>query len=77
MSNKINEAHRFEQSAWDEFDAIAHELSDKRAYERYYVIDGIHKNLKELQQYIANEFTTYFNGLVQLPRIRLNEQRKK
>lgn len=65
LSNKINEAHRFEQSAWDEFDAIAHELSDKRAYERYYVIDGIHKNLKELQQYIANEFTTYFNGLVQ------------
>ncbi len=65
LSSKINEAHRFEQSAWDEFEAIAHELSDKRAYERYYVIDGIHKNLKELQKYIEGEFTTYFNQLIQ------------
>jgi hypothetical protein len=64
LSAKINEAHRFEQAAWDEFEAIAHELSDKRAYERYYVIDGIHKNLKDLQKYILEEFNTYFNGLV-------------
>jgi chromosome segregation ATPase len=64
LSNKINEAQKFEQSAWDEFDAIARELSDKRAYERYYVIDGIHKNLKDLQKYINEDFNTYFNGLV-------------
>lgn len=65
LSNKINEAHRFEQAAWSEFESIAHELSDKRARERFYVIDGIHKNLKDLQNYIAGEFTAYFTGLVQ------------
>lgn len=77
LSNKINEAHRFEQSAWEEFDAIAHELSDKRAYERYFVIDGIHKNLKDLQKYITDEFTTYFNQLVQAAQDKTERAKKE
>lgn len=77
LSNKINEAHRFEQSAWDEFEAIAHELSDKRAYERYYVIDGIHNNLKELQKYISEEFTNYFNNLVKSAQEKTEKAKKE
>jgi chromosome segregation ATPase len=77
LSNKINEAQRFEQSAWDEFDAIARELSDKRAYERYYVIDGIHKNLKDLQKYINEEFNTYFNGLVKAAQEKTKRAKKE
>ena len=77
LSNKINEAHRFEQSAWDEFDAIAHELSDKRAHDRYYVIDGIHKNLKDLQKYISAEYTTYFDGLVKAAQDKTERAKKE
>lgn len=77
LSNKINEAQKFEQSAWDEFDAIARELSDKRAYERYYVIDGIHKNLKDLQKYINEDFNTYFNGLVKAAQEKTERAKKE
>jgi hypothetical protein len=65
LTNKINEAHRFEQSAWSEFDTIAQELSDTKAMERYYSIEGIYKNLKVLQQYIKGQFSEYFNTLVE------------
>lgn len=64
LSGKINEAQKFERGAWDEFDAISQDLSDQKAMERYYTIDGIHKNLKELQNYIKNEYATFFQGLV-------------
>jgi hypothetical protein len=77
LSNKINEAQKFEKSAWDEFDAIARELSDKRAYERYYVIDGIHKNLKDLQKYINEDFNTYFNGLVKAAQEKTERAKKE
>ena len=77
LNDKINEAQKFEQSAWDEFDAIARELSDKRAYERYYVIDGIHKNLKELQKYINGEFSTYFEGLVKAAQEKTDRAKKE
>lgn len=64
LTGKINEAHKFERAAWDEFDAISQDLSDQKAMERYYTIDGIYKNLKELQNYIKTEYTTFFQGLV-------------
>lgn len=65
LSNKINEASAFERSAWDEFDAVARELSDTRARERYHFILNIYDNLKALQAYLQNEFTTYFDTIVQ------------
>lgn len=65
LIGKVNEASKFERSAWDEFEAIAQELSDSRARERYYVIANIYDNLKALQGYIQNEFSSYFDGIVQ------------
>ncbi len=77
LNGKINEAHRFEQSAWQEFEAIAHELSDKKAYERYYVIDGLHKNLKELKKYIDHEFSSYFDSLIQAAKDKTERAKKE
>jgi hypothetical protein len=77
LNGKINEAHRFEQSAWQEFEAITRELSDKNAYERYYVIDGLHKNLKELKKYIDSEFSRYFDGLVQAVKDKTERAKKE
>lgn len=64
LHEKIGEAQKFEHAAWDEFDAIAQELSDTKAYERFFIIDNIHTNLKELYKYINNEFAQYFEGLI-------------
>jgi hypothetical protein len=77
LNGKINEAHRFEQSAWQEFEAIAHELSDKKAYERYYIIDGLHKNLKELKKYIDHEFSSYFDSLIQAAKDKTDRAKKE
>lgn len=65
LVEKVNEAGKFERAAWDEFDAIAQELSDTRARERYYVIENIYDNLKVLQGYLQNDYATYFETIIQ------------
>jgi len=65
LLEQINRARQFEQVAWQEFKAIAQELSDIKARERYYNVEAQYRNIKSIQDYITNDFSAYFNKLIQ------------
>ncbi len=76
LTTKVGEAHNFERSAWDEFETIAQELSDTRARQHYYVVDGLQKNLKDLRTYISGEFSTYFDNLAKTAQEKADHAKK-
>lgn len=65
LIEQINRAHDYEQKGWESFKTITRELSDKRARELYYSLEGDLKNVRAIGDYIQKEFTPYFDQLIQ------------
>ncbi len=63
LLEQVNQARSYEQSAWDNFKAINRELSDKRARELYYNMDSYWKNLNNINAYLTDSYTKYFEQL--------------
>lgn len=64
LLNAINKVRGYEQQAWKLFKETARILDDKKARANYYQIDGLWKNLKQLQQYIGCDYGTGFVKLI-------------
>jgi hypothetical protein len=63
LSEQLNQAHMYEQQAWENFKSINRELSDKRARELYYGMDTYWRNLNNINTYISDSFSQYFDQL--------------
>jgi hypothetical protein len=63
LLEQVNQARSYEQSAWDNFKAINRELSDKRARELYYNMDSYWKNLNNINAYLTDSYTKYYEQL--------------
>lgn len=63
LSEQLNQAHLYEQQAWENFKSINRELSDKRARELYYGMDTYWRNLNNINTYISDSFSQYFDQL--------------
>lgn len=64
LREQISIARRYEQEAWANFKQIAIELSDKRAYELYYTMKGLSKNISEISSWVNGPFQNYFMQLI-------------
>ncbi len=64
LLEQLNQARHYEQQSWDHFKAINRELSDKRARELYYAMDTFWKNLNNINNYLADAYTKYFDQLI-------------
>lgn len=64
LREQINIVRKYEQQAWNNFKAIARELSDQRAYELYYQMEGISNNIATIGQWMREPFANYFNQLI-------------
>lgn len=63
LLEQLNQARNYEQLSWDAFKAINRELSDKRARELYYNMDTYWKNLNNINTYLTDSYTKYFEQL--------------
>jgi len=63
LMKEMNQALHYEQTAWKEFKAIADDLSDIKARERYYTIRTLYKDIKNIYEYVRGDFKQYFDGL--------------
>lgn len=63
LSEQLQQARSYEQQAWENFKAINRELSDKRARELYYGMDTYWRNLNNINSYISDSFSNYFDQL--------------
>ena len=63
LLEQLNQARHYEQQSWDHFKAINRELSDKRARELYYAMDTFWKNLNNINNYLSDAYTKYFDQL--------------
>lgn len=63
LSEQLNQARMYEQQAWENFKSINRELSDKRARELYYGMDTYWRNLNNINTYISDSFSQYFDQL--------------
>lgn len=63
LLEQVNQARNYEQLSWDAFKAINRELSDKRARELYYNMDTYWKNLNNINTYLTDSYTKYFEQL--------------
>lgn len=63
LMKQINQARQYEQTAWKEFKAIAEDLSDIKARERYYTIKTLYKDIKNISEYVRTDFKKYFDNL--------------
>ena len=64
LMDQINKARQLEKQAWENFKEIAHVLSDVKAREVYYMMDGAGKNIKNISMYLEKDFTNHFERLV-------------
>ena len=64
LLQQVNKARNYENQAWQQFDAIAHELSDQKAQELYYSMDAILKSIQGIDIYIHRNFSDYFDNIV-------------
>ncbi len=60
LMEQINLARAYEREAWQLFNQIAEELSDKKAHEHQYEIATIWRNVKEIGAYIRGPFAQHF-----------------
>jgi len=65
LLQQVNKSRSYENQAWQNFDAIAYELSDEKAQELYYGMDAQLKSIKDIDVYINNQFSTYFDNMLQ------------
>lgn len=64
LMDQINKARQLEKQAWENFKEIAHVLSDVKAREVYYMMDGAGKNIKNISLYLEKDFTNHFARLI-------------
>jgi hypothetical protein len=64
LMDQINKARQFEKQAWDNFKEIARQLSDIKAREIYYMMEGAGRNIKNISLYLEKDFSTHFMRLV-------------
>ncbi len=63
--SQIDTCTKYEHKAWENFKDIARELDDKEARRLYYSTEALFKDIKNIQQYLENDFLNYFNTLMQ------------
>jgi hypothetical protein len=64
LMNMIDQARGFERQSWQNFKAIARELSDKKAHNLYYGIETYWQNVKEIHVYVSTQLSNYFQQLI-------------
>ncbi len=64
LMEQIGKIRNIEQQAWTDFKNIARVLDDRKARELFYKVDGAWRNIKDLQQYIAEPFAKSFDELI-------------
>ena len=64
LLKQISQARTYENQAWEKFDAIAHELSDQKAQELFYSMNGLLKDIQKIGTYVQKEFADYFKKMV-------------
>lgn len=60
LMQQVNLARSYERQAWQLLEAIAEELSDKKAREHYYVVATLWRNVKDIGNYIVGPFSQHF-----------------
>lgn len=63
LLEQVSQARNYEELSWKAFTAINRELSDKRARELYYNMDTYWKNLNNINAYLSDSYTKYFEQL--------------
>ena len=63
MRQQIELARENEHKAWNNFKAIARELSDHKAYELYYAMNSFATNVSEILKYLKGPFADYYHQL--------------
>lgn len=66
LLEQITRVRGYERDAWKHFKDIARVLSDTKARELYYRMDVAWSNIEEVNEYIKEDFTNYFEKLVTL-----------
>lgn len=66
LMEQLNLCRSYERHAWDDFKAIAKELSDKRARELYYSMVTDEENINAIGNYIKHDYTGYFDQLANM-----------
>jgi len=64
LMDQINRVRQFEKQAWENFKEIAHVLSDTKARELYYMMDGAGRNIKNISVYLEQPFMHHFTRLI-------------
>lgn len=64
LMDQINKARQLEKQAWENFKEIAHVLSDVKAREIYYLMDGAGRNIKNISLYLEKDFSDHFSRLI-------------
>jgi hypothetical protein len=64
LMDQINKARQLEKQAWENFKEIAHVLSDVKAREIYYMMDGAGRNIKNISLYLEKDFSDHFSRLI-------------
>jgi len=59
----VNNARQYERDGWNCFKEISRLLDDKKAREFFYRLDVDLQNIKQLNNYLGQEFALYFSGL--------------
>ena len=62
---QINRSRKYEDNAWQLFNAIAKELSHKKARELYYKMDALWQNVKSIDEYIKDAFSNHFDLIIE------------
>jgi predicted RecB family endonuclease len=65
LVEQISKLRNYEQEAWQDFKDIARVLDDKKAREHFYRVDGVWRNVQEIQRYIEGDFSNSFDRLVE------------
>ena len=64
LMNQINRVRQYEEQAWQNFREIARILDDTKARELYYMIEGTARNIKNISNYIEQDFLKHFTTLI-------------
>lgn len=65
LMQQADRSRKYEDSAWQLFNAIAKELSHKKAREYCNKIDALWQNIKNIEEYINGAFSSHFDSLIE------------
>lgn len=64
LMEQLNRVSEYEREAWHYFKEIGRVLNDKKAREYVLKMKNIQRNIKEIQEYIQERFSLYFDQLI-------------